>query len=63
MKAIVNPQKCIYCKSCVVAKECPVKAVFRLADDEAAVIDMDLCHGCGLCVSKCPAHAVVVKEG
>ncbi len=62
MKAIIDPTKCILCKRCGVARECPVKAVFRIADDEPAFIDMKLCHGCGLCAAKCPAKAVIMRE-
>ncbi|MGD6850797.1 MAG: 4Fe-4S dicluster domain-containing protein [Candidatus Bathyarchaeia archaeon] len=47
MKAIIDPTKCILCKKCSVARECPVKAVFRIADDEPAVVELRLCHGCG----------------
>ena len=62
MKAIVDANKCSLCKKCYVARECPIKAVFRLGDDEPAFIDMSLCHGCGLCVAKCPSNAVVMRE-
>jgi Pyruvate/2-oxoacid:ferredoxin oxidoreductase delta subunit len=63
MKALIDPNKCSHCKKCAVAKECPIKAVFRISDDESAVVDMGICHGCGLCVAKCPAHAVLLREG
>ncbi|MGD6807669.1 MAG: 4Fe-4S binding protein [Candidatus Bathyarchaeia archaeon] len=63
MKAIIDPTKCILCKRCAVSRECPVKAVFRIADDEPAAVDVSLCHGCGVCAAVCPGHAVVLKEG
>jgi len=63
MKAIIDPTKCIHCQPrCYVAKECPIKAVFRISDDESAVVDMSLCHGCGVCAKACPAQAVVMRE-
>ncbi len=62
MKAIINPEECICCEKCAVAKACSIKAVFRLGEGEPAVVDMSLCHGCGLCAAKCPADAVVLKE-
>jgi Pyruvate/2-oxoacid:ferredoxin oxidoreductase delta subunit len=63
MKAIIDPTKCIQCSKCHVAKECPIKAVFRISDDEPAVVDMALCHGCGICIAACPSKAVTIKEG
>lgn len=63
MKAIIDPNKCIHCSKCNVARECPIKAVFRIADDEPAAIDMALCHGCAVCVAACPHNAVVLREG
>ncbi|NLF87708.1 4Fe-4S dicluster domain-containing protein [Candidatus Bathyarchaeota archaeon] len=63
MKAIIDAAKCTHCPKCYVAKECPIKAVFRIADDEPAFIDMSLCHGCGVCAAACPKHAVMLREG
>jgi heterodisulfide reductase subunit A len=62
MKAIIDAPKCLCCEKCKVAKACPVKAVFRISSDEPAFIDMNLCHGCGLCAAACPANAVTLKE-
>ncbi len=63
VKAIIDATKCKMCKKCLVAKECPIKAVFRISDDEPAVVDMRLCHGCGVCAAACPSNAVTIKEG
>ncbi len=62
MKAIIDAAKCVCCKKCTVAAVCPIKAVFRISDDEPAIVDMNLCHGCGMCLTRCPAKAVELKE-
>ncbi|XES76236.1 MAG: 4Fe-4S binding protein [Candidatus Bathyarchaeia archaeon] len=61
-KAIVNPNKCLRCEKCVAAQACSIKAIFRIDADEAAVVEVRLCHGCGDCVPKCPANAIVLKQ-
>ena len=62
-KAYIEPSKCIRCSPCQAARVCPIRAIFRLADDESSVVDMAVCHGCGDCVAPCPVHAVVLKNG
>jgi len=62
MKAIIDSKKCMQCKKCIVATACPIKAVFRISDEEPTFIDMKLCHGCGLCAAKCPEGAVIMRE-
>jgi heterodisulfide reductase subunit A-like polyferredoxin len=62
-RAYIDPQKCTCCPKCHAARICPIKVVHRLSDDEPAYVDMATCHGCGDCVSACPAKAVVLREG
>lgn len=47
---------CRGCKKCAVAESCPTKAVSVV--DGKAIIDMDKCTNCGVCVGKCPFGAV-----
>lgn len=51
-----NSELCRGCKKCVVAENCPSKAV-SMADGKA-VIDGSKCTHCGVCVGKCPFGAV-----
>ena len=46
---------CRGCKKCIVAENCPSKAVFVI--DGKAVIDDGKCTKCGVCVGKCPFGA------
>ena len=47
---------CRGCKKCLVAENCPSKAVSVV--DGKADIDMKKCTSCGVCVGKCPFDAV-----
>ena len=58
---IVNPKLCIGCRLCEI--KCPVKAIKMI--NGVAVIDADLCTGCGICVNGdgkkfkgCPVGAI-----
>ncbi|MDI6716745.1 MAG: 4Fe-4S binding protein [Actinomycetota bacterium] len=62
IKAGVNYNKCKICKKCVARRACPTKALFKLDEDEPAVVDLKLCHGCGDCVAACPHKALYIKE-
>ncbi len=53
--AIVDPESCIACGTCVDA--CPQDAI---ALGETAVIDASICTGCGLCVSGCANGALAL---
>jgi indolepyruvate ferredoxin oxidoreductase alpha subunit len=52
--------KCIGCRKCVDAFECPA----LLMDDESnlAVVNQDRCIGCGTCIPVCPVDAIVKEE-
>ncbi len=50
---------CIACKIC--ERECPADAIHVI--DNHAVIDIDKCLNCGMCVSKCPRKLIVDANG
>ena len=54
---LVDPEKCIGCKSCL-RIGCPAISM----KDSKAVIDDTLCVGGGLCESLCPKGAIGSKE-
>ena len=49
-------ERCRGCKKCMVAENCPSKAVSVI--DGKAVTDTSKCTKCGVCVGKCPFGAV-----
>lgn len=59
MPAIVDPEKCTGCGSCV--DICPTEAI-HLNDDGKAVVDPDKCGDCGACVDECPSEAITLSE-
>lgn len=54
---VVDPDKCIGCKSCL-RIGCPAVSI----REGKAVIDDTLCVGCGLCEGLCPKDAISGKE-
>ncbi|MGB3714548.1 MAG: FAD-dependent oxidoreductase [Candidatus Promineifilaceae bacterium] len=61
--AVVDPQQCVGCLTCV--RICPYGV--PMVDSEfagvgnilgTAYIEPAVCHGCGICVSECPARAI-----
>ena len=60
-KAYIDPQKCQKCANCYAAKACPIKVIFRIDADEPAIVEPNLCHGCGDCIKKCPAYAIILR--
>jgi len=52
---LFDADKCRGCKTCQLAKECPVGAVSVV--DGKAVIDSEKCINCGRCAAKCPFGA------
>ena len=60
----VNPDACTGCKRCINTIGCPAISFdgsitgMRSRDRGQAVIDADLCVGCGLCVQVCPSKAI-----
>ncbi len=51
-----DSDKCRGCNKCVVEMSCPSRAVSII--DGKALIDMERCTSCGVCVGKCPFDAV-----
>lgn len=50
-------EDCIGCGLCVESFECPALSMDE--ENEIAKVDKDRCHGCGTCISVCPAQAIV----
>jgi heterodisulfide reductase subunit A len=65
--AVVDPQKCVGCLTCV--RTCPFE-IPRVRPDYqgvgrivgAAWIDPALCQGCGTCTAECPAAAIQLAD-
>jgi heterodisulfide reductase subunit A-like polyferredoxin len=58
--AVVDPDKCAVCLTCV--RTCPFNVPVIDYTLDAAVIDPAKCQGCGVCVSECPAKAITMKH-
>ncbi|MDX1606315.1 MAG: 4Fe-4S binding protein, partial [Candidatus Competibacterales bacterium] len=52
--------KCIGCRKCVDAFECP--ALLMDADGQVARVNRDRCIGCGTCIPVCPVDAIVKED-
>lgn len=53
---VYDPEQCRGCKTCAVEKACSLKAA-KLVDGKLQ-IDRAVCKTCGMCIGKCPFHAV-----
>ncbi|MBP5474831.1 MAG: 4Fe-4S binding protein [Methanomicrobium sp.] len=54
MAAIVNPDACTGCETCV--DTCPSEAIKM--DGNVAVVNADECVECEACVDECPSEAI-----
>ena len=54
--AWVDDERCSRCRT--FGSVCPYKAISFPDDQEAASVNALLCHGCGTCVTACPAGAM-----
>ena len=57
--AVVSPDLCAVCLTCV--RACPFK-VPVIGESGAAEIDVSKCQGCGVCVSECPGKAISLQH-
>jgi len=58
MPAVVDPEKCEGCETCV--DECPTEAI-SMNDDGIAEVDADECVECETCVDVCPNEAITME--
>lgn len=63
--AVVDPEKCAVCCTCVRACPVSVPKIVPNEDDFAARghanIEQAICQGCGVCVSECPGKAISLQ--
>ncbi len=57
--AVVNPDFCAVCCTCV--RTCPYEVPF-IGEDAYSVIDPARCMGCGACVTECPGKAITLQN-
>ncbi len=56
--AVVNPEKCVLCLTCL--RVCPHGAITVDREKEAAFVSPVSCKRCGACAAECPAHAITL---
>jgi Pyruvate/2-oxoacid:ferredoxin oxidoreductase delta subunit len=58
-------RRCMSCGNCFGCDNCfgvcPDNAVLKIDSAHGYEIDLDYCKGCGLCVTECPAGAIVIE--
>jgi len=57
MAAVVDPEKCTGCETCVEA--CPLGAIEM--KDGLAVVNPETCGDCGACIDVCPVEAISLQ--
>ncbi len=58
MKILVDKEKCTGCGIC--KEECPKGAKIWNVEDKAMATNLQFCHLCTFCASKCPEQAILV---
>ena len=56
--AVVDPERCRACKSCVAACEYGAPALVEVNGRYTSWIDPAICTGCGTCAAQCPSGAI-----
>jgi len=57
--ASVVDERCHLCRHCLAQRACRIRALMRMDEDEAPVVDVHRCRGCLLCAVECPYDAIV----
>lgn len=57
-RAIVNPDICKNCTTCLVEKNCVNTAIIRETEEDKPWIDFYQCRGCMKCLNYCQYNAV-----
>ena len=52
------PRVCRQCTKAPCIDACPVGAIYRNSETNAAVVDEQKCNGCGECLDACPFDAI-----
>ena len=58
----LNQIAVLRCVECQAAKACPVKAIFRIDNNDPNFVEPNFCHGCGDCITKCVGKAIKLKS-
>lgn len=56
--AWVVEERCPLCRRCLAQRACRIRALMRVDEDEAPVVDVHRCRGCLLCAVECPYDAI-----
>jgi 2-oxoacid:acceptor oxidoreductase delta subunit (pyruvate/2-ketoisovalerate family) len=63
--ALFEARRCLSCGNCFECDNCygvcPDNAVIKLGPGRRFAFDYDFCKGCGICVTECPAGAIVME--
>lgn len=60
-KYVIDPQKCTFCKVCILQTGCPALYVKEHEEKKVVDIDWNSCTGCSLCYQTCSFDAIHPK--